>query len=335
MLAVAEGPVDAAAADARLEESPYTVDDLRRLGLVKSADGRVSLAFSFLTAADQLRIATVAREHARDLADRILANRTALEAEVATLTTDGAKGRRLLYFVIGCMALDWDALAFTEVTGYRAKPAVTGNGFAYTPWMKENAPGAPRRGLYWGSHNADAGGYTFTTFGDHHALPRRALPDLAFRGETPFDLRDLAKIMVSLRDDPANARKSTGPDAEPMLAFLKTIGYVRDADGFPSLDLTVLTEADATQVHAIRRTVAHQVAEWHAARHDTLRDSLHDLTPLRQGVPFAVVYTEIWHYVFGYTNLYLSQAGLIADPYAPDAPFEGFLPFLWASSLAR
>jgi hypothetical protein len=72
---------------------------------------------------------------------------------------------------------------------------------------------------------------------------------------------------------------------------------------------------------------------WHKRRASDVQRDLAGLTAVEQGVPFEVVYTAIWHYVFGYANLSLAERGLIADPYAHSATFRGFPPVLWATAI--
>ena len=63
------------------------------------------------------------------------------------------------------------------------------------------------------------------------------------------------------------------------------------------------------------------------------RARISSLTALRQGVPFTVIYSEVWHYIFGHANYFLAADGLITDPYAEAWPFRGFVPVLWATSI--
>lgn len=238
---------------------------------------------------------------------------------------------------------------------------MTGPGYAYTPWMKENAPDISRRGLYWGSHNRAAGAYTFTTFGDHHALPRAALPDLFFSLVNPFRglegtgaaasgrglvwaysptiLSDIARVLVAIDggarsgDGIAAASDVAGPTLASILTFLERLGYVQQGSEGYSLRVAVL-KADAGPAAArVVALVREAIDVWHQDRADDAARDLAGLTALRQGVPYKVLYSEIWHYVFGYANLHLSERGLITDPYAPSAPFRGFVPVLWDTGI--
>ena len=72
---------------------------------------------------------------------------------------------------------------------------------------------------------------------------------------------------------------------------------------------------------------------WHEENYDAIKAVLSDLTPLRNGVPFERVYTEVWHFVFGIANRELVKAGFFADPYAEGRRHKGFRPFIWSSDL--
>lgn len=337
ILEIAEGAVSTEGARARLSGSAYSLPDLETLGLVTAREGRAFLAFNYLSAADQRLIAARARAYARELADRILTSRDALQLAVAPLAATPDERRRVLFFLVGCVALDWDGLDVTAERGYRVAATVAGEGFAYTPWMKENASDISRKGLYWGSHNTGAGEFTFTTFGDHQALPRRALPDVTFGREIPFALPELARTLLAVEDgagtEEAVAMATGLPESDAMIAFLRDLGYLQDVSGRLSTGIPILSRRASAATAEIRRLIRADVAAWHAARYSHVAAELADLTPLRHGVPFAAVYSEIWHYIFGYANLYLAEAGVLADPYAPGERFQGFVPVLWWSGL--
>ena len=77
------------------------------------------------------------------------------------------------------------------------------------------------------------------------------------------------------------------------------------------------------------------MAAWHEANYARIRQALSDLTPIRNGVPFERVYTEIWHFVFGFANRTLVQEGFFANPYAESRRYQGFIPVVWDARLAK
>ena len=209
--------------------------------------------------------------YGRELADRLMKRRAELEAAVSGIAKTDAARRAVLFFLVGCMALDWDGLSFTEAAGYRAGATVTGPGFAYT----ENAPEISRRGLYWGSHNRAVGSHTFSTFGDHEALPRAALPDPFFsRATTPSSsLADLSRILLALHDGATTAQRMAAvaqvraPELTSALALLESIKYVeRDQNGGYRLRITVLGENAAPAAARVVAIVREEMAAWHKER---------------------------------------------------------------------
>jgi len=74
-------------------------------------------------------------------------------------------------------------------------------------------------------------------------------------------------------------------------------------------------------------------SDWLAANYEPIREDLAGITPLRYGVPYDEVFTQVWHYLFGIANKRLVENGLLADPYAPDRKFKGFVPAVWDWSL--
>jgi hypothetical protein len=361
VLAIAETPLPVADVDARLKS--YTRAELVNLGLVKVVDGRVLLAFNYLSAADQRVLKTRAQAYGRDLAALILKERASMESAARPFAATDAELRQLLFFVVGCIGLDWDGLEFTAEKNYRAGPTVKGTGFAYTPWMKENAADISRQGLYWGSHNAAAGPVTLTTFGDHHALPRRGMPDVINSQANPFPLlaspdsaavagrrlviaysgamfQDFATVILAVhrgqRTRSAIAA-STGFTANKVTALvdvLKATEQLIEEGDQLRLRMLVLGEDAAPATSRIRTTVREAMEAWHRANYAAVKKDLSGLTAVAQATPFEVMYTEIWHYVFGYANLALSESGFMLDPYAPEWRFRGFLPVLWANVLS-
>ncbi len=120
---------------------------------------------------------------------------------------------------------------------------------------------------------------------------------------------------------------------EPLLALLEVAGYVERRERSLHATALVLRPEDAGLVErlvALGRTI---ITRWHEESYDRLAEELADLTPVRNGVPFERVYTEIWHFVFGIANRTLVEEALFADPYAAGSRHHGFLPVIWAAEL--
>ena len=208
------------------------------------------------------------------------------------------------------------------------------------------------------------GGVTLTTFGDHHSLPRFGLPDLFWLNSTSFqglegfaeekraaalllaayeqDVNgDIARVMMELGREALNERalaaRTTVEEGkvDRILAFLEAAEYVERKDGAWQAKVLVLRPEDAEPVAKMVALGREIMADWHEANYASIRQALSDLTPIRNGVPFEQVYTEIWHFVFGFANLMLVEEGLFADPYAESRRYQGFLPVVWDARLAE
>lgn len=336
ILRMVAGPVLVGNAQQLVQADGYTVDEVVAGGLARRDLDRLQLAVNYLSAEDQRLIARHARAYGAELAELIVSHRPALEAAVAPHASTDERRLALLYFLVGCVALDWEGLSFTAARGYRTAATVTGPGYAYTPWMKENTPDISRRGLYWGSHNRSSGSHTFTTFGDHDALPRRALPDVAVTDTALTAMSAVLRAIHRGAHTPERIAAVSGVVSSQLpdtLARLREIGYIQTTGDDVRLQMTVIEPEVAPAAAHIVTIVREVMDAWHSRRWPTVRRDLGALSALQQGVPFEVVYSEIWHYVFGYANYFLAERGLIADPYRADAPFRGFVPYLWADAI--
>ena len=209
-----------------------------------------------------------------------------------------------------------------------------------------------------------AGETMFTTFGDHSSLPRFGLPDLLWLNSTSFqgleglaeetraaslmlaayeqDVKgDIALVMMELGRKASSAgalAERTSIDEgklRSILSFLEAAEYVETNDGSWQAKALVLMPEDVEPVATMMALGREIMLEWHEANYAGIRQALSDLTPIRNGVPFEQVYTEIWHFVFGFANRTLVEEGLFADPYSERRRYQGFLPVVWNARLAE
>ena len=364
ILAIAERPHSRAEVEAVVADQFFTIDDMVAVGLLREDAGTVWIDFNLLRIADQQRILEVSESMGRDLAAAFLNQRGELEAIAAGREQPGELSAEFLYVVLGCFSLDWDGLDLTEERGWRLGAQRVIDGHEFTPWAKERGAEVSLQGLYWGSHNISTGGTTVTTFGDHHSLPRFGLPDLLWRNSTSFRgfeeldkeekvaaqmlaayekdvMADVGRVMMELGKEALNTGalgERTGIEESKLgriLAFLEAAEYVEARDEVWQATVLVLRPEDATKVDAMVARGREIMLEWHEANYDRLRETLSDLTPIRNGVPFERVYTEIWHFVFGFANKTLVEEGMFADPYGEERRFQGFIPLVWDTGLAQ
>jgi DNA-binding MarR family transcriptional regulator len=364
ILEIAEEPRSKTYIDARITDEFFTLEDMVNVGLLREEQGRYWIDFNLLRVDDQRAILDISEELGRDLAGSILEQRAEFEALAAERSRPSHDTADLFYLVVGCFALDWDGLVFTREMGYRARAHRTIDGHSFTPWAKEKGVAVSLEGLYWGSHNEYKSEVTFTTFGDHHALPRFGLPDLWWNSGADFSRYsanqagqdaarrlasaypngpwdDIGKVMLALGEKdktPDELAAETGIDAgkmEAVLDLLEIAEYVEQVDDAFANRVLVLTEDDSDMVRAMLSRTRDIVAEWHEVNYDSVRDRLAHLTPIESGVPFEMVYTEVWHFVFAVANRTLAEEGFFADPYGEERTYKGFLPAVWAAGLSE
>jgi DNA-binding MarR family transcriptional regulator len=364
VLAIAERPHSRAEIEAAISGQDFTVDDMVAVGLLRSEAETYWIDFNLLRVQDQLQILAVSEDLGRNLAAEFLERRSELEAVAKRHKQTGEFSAEFLYLVLGCFSLDWDGLDLTEERGWRLGAQRTIDGHEFTPWAKERGAEISLQGLYWGSHNDLVGDTVLTTFGDHHSLPRFGLPDLLWLNSTTFqgleglaeekraaalllaayeqDVKgDIARVMMELGREALSARalaeRTTIDEGkiDRILAFLEAAEYVVRKDGSWQPKVLVLRPEDAEPVAAMVAMGREIMVDWHEANYARIRQALSDLTPIQNGVPFERVYTEIWHFVFGFANRTLVEQGFFANPYEESRRYRGFLPVVWDATLAE
>lgn len=364
ILDIAEAPRERRFVEAAIADERFTVEDMASAGLLRQEDGRYWIDFNLLTVEDQQAILHASEERGRELAFAFLNRRADFERLVETHGFPRSMIPQLYFIVLGCFSLDWDGLELTEEAGYREGAQRSIGGHSFTPWAKQRGAEVSRKGLYWGSHNQSVAGFTFTTFGDHHSTPRFGLPDLLWGSRRAFSryaelpdaqragarmvaaythgaFEDIAEIMVTLRHGHRSMRelvRETGIERDTLqrvLELLEAAEYVQRAGETYEGRALVLVPDDAALVGAMRAIGREIIAAWHHAHYSSVRSQLADLTPLRNGVPFERVYTEVWHFIFGIANRTLVEEGFFADPYAAHRAHQGFLPAIFSNRVAE
>jgi hypothetical protein len=364
ILEIAGRPAPRAQIETVIRGKVFGVDDMVRVGLLREEQGLYWIDFNLLRVNDQRAIMQASEAMGRDLAQAFLARRQEFEALAAGHRQPGVGAPELLYVILGCFALDWDGLALTEGLGYRERAQRTIDGRSFTPWAKERGGDISLKGLFWGSHNSTGARFTFTTFGDHHSVPRFGIPDMlrgtrgaftqyqnipqaqraggalltAYAGDALDDIALMMGLLRSralLRAELATEAALAPRKFEAILDLLEALDYVRPDGERLVAGAVVLTPEDSSLVQATRLLARDVMVAWHERNYKALRGRLSGITPLRNRVPFERVYTSVWHYVFGIANRSLVEAGFFADPYGPDRRHQGFLPAIWAKGLAQ
>lgn len=352
LLGLAAGPRPISDVESALKGGGVPVADLLQLRLIRREGDRYFLNFPLFTAADVKRIREASEVYAGSLADAVLARRQDIEAALERYDLPSVDRKAVAYFVLGCASLDWDGLNITAAKGYSKETEDRPDG-QYVPDAEEITSQSLER-IYWGSHNSSYGGIHLTSFGDHFSK-RYTLPDLLWqlpgRVSTtgyPEELRpvieslldasldqtgtQLKRMMVTLRDgektptELAQAVSLQPKEAEPLVRVLVALEFVSERNGRYQARIPVLAKRDEAMTKRLLAIGNQAMDQWLAANYPKIKSELRDLSFTRSGVPFEDGFTMIWHYLFGIANRKLVEAGLFADPYAPDRKYKGSIP---------
>ena len=357
------GPIAATHIDSLLLGGPVTRADLVTLGILRPHGNGYAIAYLVLTADDQRAIYAASETYGPSLAhayeshgaefERIFAHyrRADLRAELAFAIVDG-------------MSLNWDGLKLTTELGYRVPPTHYANGDAYL--FHSNQPGAnnPANGIYSESHSLPGPHTTFSTFGDGPSIPRTyGIPNVfdgpaedglaslkddpaaygAVQGELITYIEDGATdagaIMVTLANAPRTAPALRAHVRLPparfnaSLRFLGALGYIHKNGDTYDIAVPTLTPHDKPMLDSALALSRRIMTTWLAANHAAMEHDLAGLSSVRDGLPFAAPFSEVWHYVFGLAAKSLAADGFYADPRATGRRDAGYVPLVWATSL--
>jgi hypothetical protein len=363
VLDAVNGPIGAVHIDSLLHGSPVSRADLVALGILRPHGNEYAIAYLVLTADDQRAIYAASETYGPSLARAYESHRAEFERLLAHYRRPDLRAE-LAFAMVAGMSMNWDGLKLTTELGYRVAPARYPNGDAYL--FHSNQPGAhnPADGLYSESHSLPGARTTFTTFGDGPSIPRtHGIPDVfdgpaedgleslkndpatygAVQGELLAYIEDAATdagaVMAALAETPltvpALRARVVLPDARfgASLRLLEALGYIRRSGDTYDVAVPVLTPRDKPMLDSTLALSRRIMTEWLAANHGAMEHDLAGLSSVRDGLPFAAPFSEVWHYVFGLAAKSLAAAGFFADPRAPSHRDTGYVPLVWATSL--
>jgi hypothetical protein len=363
MLDIAEMPRNRQFIEDSLKNSEIKLVDLTNLGLVKQSGGQYVIGFSLFTRKDEAKIRRVSEFYARSLAETYLSRWNDIEAILKEYQAADVDRKALAYILLGCFSLDWDGLILTAEKKYRVESREQPGGNRYSLWAKEKSDLSLKE-IYWGSTTDVTDNVASTTFGDHFSLPRNAFPDLSFqlygsleKVDVPNSLKPLLvrtgaysidritsqvnRTMFALREAPKTSAelseilKLDPKETENLLSLLVELEYVKKRGEEYSISIPVFTPKDAPLVQNLLKISRGIMAQWFAENYLKIKDSLKEITPLKYEIAFEDLFTEIWHYVFGFANRILVEKGVFTNPYSENRKYKGFVPVIWGAELAK
>jgi len=247
------GRATAAEAQEGLRGSGASIEDLLRVGLVRTDGGRLAIGFAYFTAEDMRRVHAVADRAALELAAAYRSRKAEFEKFFDAYPVPGVRRDELAFVLLAGFSLNWDGLALTREMGLRRPPLVEGKDFRYSFWASEEVAGRDYREFYWGSstYPLDAPGtnhprrFSFSSFGDPDSDPRMNFPDLAFlpASEMIPAVRSAAD-RVGLRDTEEIGQKFHGVLGGEVLRTTATVLFALRKEPLPAAEIARISGGD-------------------------------------------------------------------------------------------
>jgi hypothetical protein len=355
------GSVPAGEAAKAVAGLPFGLAELERDGVLRKQGDTYRIAYMVLSVKDISAIYDAGQKYGPSLARAFIVAKPRFDKVVARYPRPDLKPDLLFHLVAGYI-LNWDGLRVGTELGMRAQPTVRPNGDRYILYSKERGPRKDATALYWGSHSSNkVGNIRLTTFGDAPSQPRLSgLPDNYFEvdaeqlkprptvyGAVNAQLNSLSdeilleegKIMLALHDGPKTieqVRQATSLSPEHLaqsLAVLTASDYAELRDGTYQSKIITLTEADRPMVDEARELGREILTAWLKANYPKIRNDLAALDVNKAGVDFPYTFSEVWHYIFGFTTKELAERGFYTNPRAPNRTHVGFVPVVFQADL--
>lgn len=322
ILRLCEDPVDIESVE------PELLEAFTKMRAIRTDGGKCLLNFTCFLKKDIDHLNSVCDGLGKELAGVVA---DCLRGRTTDLVSSEAEQKKCLFFLVGCVALDWHGLKTLARLGLTLSDSeMEKPGYGrYTLFANEIVDTSVKE-LYWGSHNSTHGDYVFTTFGDHDSA-RAGFPDLVWQmqikcGSGIFGsvLSDMIDCYLQKVGDLLTSRRFAD---DPTVKVLRDLHYIED----DRLNIPIITVNDMAAVQPLVDAVDNAVVTWLRARSGDFPRVFADVTPVRMGVDFREVLIQLWHYIFGHTNKHLSRMGVLFNPYSEGSHWSGYLPVVWES----
>lgn len=321
---------------------------LLALNVLREEDNRIYVNFTLFSRKDKEIVTAVSDRYARGLAKTIANIKNKIFDVLERYPNQNVSVEKLAFMIVGCYFLDWGALRLLREWGVIVSKDQPG-GNRYTLWAEEKVEGS-LKAVYWGGHSLQAGDYLWHSFGDHHS-PRYSFPDILYRNpDHRFDGSDAYKRLlfqkrIELAEELAQLLDTIGKAGcsvkrlqeqlgwgsyklEQSLAMLEQMSYIANNDGQLSLLIPYFTAEDVKMMTEAVLLLLPVLRQWVDENISAIEADLGSTNPIKNKVPFNEVFIQVWHYIFGLTNKYLAEEGLIYDTYAAGFKHPGHMPAL-------
>ncbi|MBN8663630.1 MAG: hypothetical protein J0L83_03600 [Chitinophagales bacterium] len=364
LLTLSKSPLTLNKALSNTKSQGIEIKNLVDAGLITVRNDTCFLNFTLLNERDLSLLHQVSNRYAKSLTALILRDSVFYDSLLKNEKYPPHLQKDALFILIGCFALDWDGLTITDKMGYRTAASENLYGDRYLLWGKVNSSKNSIRGLYWGSHNDYLNDVVFTSFGDHYTNPRYALPDMKWKYKIDYNnnhfptemkssFQDMAnvyfdsafynagKIMFCLYSNPLSQQEITEQFSftglSQALKFFTSVRYVRidSSTNKYHLAIPVFTESNGQMISALRLHIKHKLQAWLNSNYASIKSDLKTLSCMQHGIDYKIAFTEVWHFLFGYTNKFLCEAGFFVNPESPERFHKGYMPVIWHSEVYK
>ncbi|MEP1306982.1 MAG: hypothetical protein ABJK11_04735 [Balneola sp.] len=366
VLKAAQGPLSEEFVKEKLADIEPTLDNLLNLKILRQKNDQLYLNYLLLTKNDQEKIYEVAKTYAYDLANKIYAEKKFFKDLMTHSGIEEELADETLFVLVAGILLNWEGLKIATNLGYRPERTEYPNGDKYILHSAELGIENFSSGLYSGSHSTTTNlDWIFSTFGDANSIPRlKGIPDLyetiyengfnSFKKDNDVlvaitthyvtyinevEVKDAGMLMASLAQKPKTESSLKSDIGIPQVRFdatlnlLSAFNYISIENGIYKNTIPVFTPKQKGLVDASLQRGEQILQKWLSDNYPQISQDLNTLTPMKNGLPFSLVFNEVWHYLFGFTSKILAEKNFYVNPRNPDYSFEGYVPLLWSSSI--
>ena len=362
LLSISNAPMPAKYPLQKARQEGISIESLVDAGIIVFRNDSCFLNFTLLNEQDLVLIHKVSSAKAKSLAQLILNDSTFYKVLLQNADYPLHLQKEALFVLIGCFSLDWDGLTLTEKIGMRTSASLNQYGDKYRLWGKQNVANLPTKYLYWGSHNDYLNDIVYTSFGEHDSASRYALPDMKWKYRIAFgknyypkelvseyqSISDMffdtvfynaGKLLLSLFNKPLTLQQmktqSTFTGLSETINFLTSLKYIKldSVSNKYYLNIPVFTKNHLQMTQTVRKHTAKILENWLNENYALIKDQLSGLSSKRHGLDYDIVFTEVYHFLFGYVNKILSESGFFVNPALPDRFHKGYVPVVWDSGL--
>lgn len=332
-----------------IETVSKLLKDLARINAVFEKYGRWHVSFPIFTREDLRLLFEKARKPGLRLSEKVMELGSEIRERLSKLScAKQVEMGKIALAVVGCYILDWKALELLNeknlsLCGWKQQP---GNRKYVLLGREEGAEEGLLDKMYWGSHSSTFGRFTFTSFGDHtgyrYAFPdaalsisaavlklmEKGLPDWYCNKIAEVSSAFLAYCMVEIgetllalcKEGPMEVdslRKDIGMEkdrAEALIRLLADTKYVKLNGDRVMLNYPVFTVKDKVVFENVWQLLSRTVEEVACGYFESLRSELAEITSVRRGFDPREIYTDVWHWVFGWANRMMAEKGFFYDP---------------------